>query len=262
MSKEEKAKRRTLEKEARQADQEWWTNLRALEKEEKAKLRAVEKEADDLPAVSKEEKAKLRAVEKEARQADQEWWTNLRALEKEEKAKLRAVEKEARQALRDFEWSEKAKLCTPRRIISQADAQDMASKVKATLAETDMMQKCIDSIASSRFDELRDHARIVRNYGTKWDKARVCFLDMEGNKNAQPYSISVAAEGLRRSWLMNPCSAGALATVDDIEVIALSRSRSRCLFRSLFFSRRARFRARWLSSSLARARARAFARAC
>ena len=197
------------------------------------KLRAVEKEADDLPAVSKEEKAKLRAVEKEARQA-----------------------------LRDFEWSEKAKLCTPRRIISQADAQDMASKVKATLAETDMMQKCIDSIASSRFDKLRDHARIVSNYGTKWDKARVCFLDMEGNKNAQPYSISVAAEGLRRSWLMNPCSAGALATVDDIEVIALSRSRSRCLFRSLFFSRRARFRARWLSSWLARARARAFARAC
>ncbi len=130
----------------------------------------------------------------------------------------------------------------------------MDSKVKATLAETDMMQKCIDSIVNSPFDELRDHAQIVRNYGTKWDKAMVCFVDMEGNKNTQPYSISVAAAGLRRSWLMNPCSAGALETVDDIEVIALSRSRSRCLFRSLFFFRRvfelAGFRAGWLELEL------------
>ena len=132
----------------------------------------------------------------------------------------------------------------------------MASKVKATLAETGMMQKCIDSIASSPYDELRDHAHMVRNYGTKWHllKALVCFMDMEGSKTAQPYSFSVVAEGLRRSWLMNPCSAGALETVDDIEVIALSRSRSRCLFRSLFFFRRAfelaGFRAGWLELEL------------
>jgi vacuolar-type H+-ATPase subunit E/Vma4 len=141
-----------------------------------------------------------------------------------EKEKRRAVWKRARQALRDFEWSEKAKLCRHSKIVIQADAQAMDSKVKATLAETGMMQKCIDSIASSPYDELRDHAQQVRNYGTKWHlrKARACFVDMEGNKAALPYSFSVVAEGLRRSWLMNPCRAGALATVDDIEVIASS----------------------------------------
>ena len=64
----------------------------------------------------------------------------------------------------------------------------------------------------------------MRNYGTTWHESKelVCFVDMEGNTHCLPYSFSVVADGFRQRWLMNPCSAGADAKVEDIEVIASS----------------------------------------
>ncbi len=127
----DKAKRLCLENEKRQTDLVWWTNLRVLKKEEKKKQKAdAQADAQAMASKLKEEKEKLRTLKKEEEKKL-----------KEEQAKLRALKKE----------EEKAK----QKADAQADAQAMASKVKATLEEPGMMQTCIDSITSSPYDDLQ-----------------------------------------------------------------------------------------------------------
>jgi len=104
---------------------------KAKQKEEKAKLKEEQAKLKEEEKKLKEEQAKLRALKREEEKAKQK---EEKAKLKEEQAKLRALKRE----------EEKAD--------AQADAQAMASKVKATLWEPGVMHECFDSIASSPYD--------------------------------------------------------------------------------------------------------------
>jgi trichohyalin len=163
----EKAKRLCLEKEQdkrflkkeerekRQADLEWWTNLLALKQEEK-------KEEKEKLKEEQEKRRFLKKEEREKRQANLEWWTNLLALKQEEKKEEKEKLKEEQEKLKEEKAKQKAAAQKEAReekakqkADAQADAQAMASKVKATLWEPGVMHECIDSIASSPYDLQR-----------------------------------------------------------------------------------------------------------
>ena len=105
--------------------------LRDFERSEKAKRLCLENEKRSL-AVPPRPLVFFLFQEEKAKQKEE------KAKLKEEQAKLRALKRE----------EEKAK----QKEDAQADAQAMASKVKATLEEPGMMHECFDSIASSPYD--------------------------------------------------------------------------------------------------------------
>ena len=94
----------------------------------------------------------------------------------------------------------------------------MATKVLTTLAQSDMMKKCLVSIASGP-KHVQDWTVIVRNYGKTERNKQICFFDMEGRgAEYPPYSATVAVQDFVKTWIMNPSPRGVDATLNECQV--------------------------------------------
>jgi len=94
----------------------------------------------------------------------------------------------------------------------------MATKVLTTLAQSDMMKKCLVSIASGP-KHVQDWTVIVRNYGKTERNKLICFFDMEGRgAEYPPYSATVAVQDFVKTWIMNPSPRGVDATLNECQV--------------------------------------------
>ena len=98
-------------------------------------------------------------------------------------------------------------------------ARDMATKLRETLAQTGMMQKCLESIKGGS-KEVQDWTRVVCNHGKTGSNKPVCFVDIEGRAGdeCRPYSVSVVADKYQKTWPMNPSPRGAASTLKECQV--------------------------------------------
>ena len=79
-------------------------------------------------------------------------------------------------------------------------ARDMAAKVRATLAQQGMMQKCLESIKGGS-QEVQDWAQVVRKHGKTGSNKQFCYVDIEGRAGDEcpPYSVSVVAANYEKT---------------------------------------------------------------
>jgi hypothetical protein len=98
-------------------------------------------------------------------------------------------------------------------------ARDMAAKVRTTLAQSGMMQKCLASIKGGS-QEVKDWTRVVRNHGNTGSNKPLCYVDIEGRAGdvSPPYSATVVANNFQKTWSMNPSPRGAASTFQECQV--------------------------------------------
>jgi len=94
---------------------------------------------------------------------------------------------------------------------TEQGARDMAAAVTATLEEKGMKEECFKSLergspAVCWFAQKNSNLQ---------DDKEFFFIVIEGTRERPPYVVWIVANGMKRTWIMNPCPRGADATPED-----------------------------------------------
>jgi len=199
-------KEREKEQQARQA----LALLRgkAREKEQQARQALVDLRDFEREEKAKQLQAKLRSLEKEAREE--------KAKQKKEVREAAALQKRKARAQRQRARQHKGKIH-----LTEAQVRAMAASVLGAFDLPQMQGKCLRFLSTGNA-QVQKWVQLLRDLGRALKSKRktkvVGCVDIEGTKKKAPYSVSLIAPGLDRTWRLNPLEGGDSATFDDFMV--------------------------------------------
>ena len=105
--------------------------------------------------------------------------------------------------------------------LTEAQVRAMAASVLVALDIPQMQGKCFRFLSTGNA-QMQKCVQLLRDFGRALKSKRkikvVGCVDMEGTKKKAPYSVSLVAPGLDRTWRLNPLQGGNRATFDDFMV--------------------------------------------
>jgi hypothetical protein len=215
--KEEREKEQQARKEEREKEQQARKEEREKEQQEHAffaflfsvtTYRSLEKKAREEKAKQKKEVREAAALQKKAREE--------KAKQKKEVREAAALQKRKARAQRQLARQHKGKIH-----LTEAQVRAMAASVLVALDIPQMQGKCFRFLSTGNA-QMQKCVQLLRDFGRALKSKRkikvVGCVDMEGTKKKAPYSVSLVAPGLDRTWRLNPLQGGNRATFDDFMV--------------------------------------------
>ena len=194
-----RGKAREKEQQARQA----LVDLRDFERDEKAKQLQAKLFFSFLFSLTT-----YRSLEKKAREE--------KAKQKKEVREAAALQKRKARAQRQRARQHKGKIH-----LTEAQVRAMAASVLVALDLPQMQGKCLRFLSTGNA-QVQKWVQLLRDLGRALKSKRkikvVGCVDMEGTKKKAPYSVSLVAPGLDRTWRLNPLQGDNRATFDDFMV--------------------------------------------
>ena len=106
--------------------------------------------------------------------------------------------------------------------LAQHKAEDLSfshSRPKQTAEEAELEERgLMAAMMGECIESMKGGSRNVRWFDRKNGKhldGKLFFIDIEGTFTAPPWSVSIVAEGIERTWIMNPLPRGSQATVQE-----------------------------------------------